>query len=1073
MMTLQLYYNKLKQKMINKQFCKINKNNFIKKKYDYKNFILEIKNIIKSFKTIEYSIFDENEKYINNKNNYRLINFFLFFKKKILEKEKKICLNYFFLTFLLLYMYINNIDFINKNIIDKYYLYYVFKYKKNNQKIHTNEKYLPRDYSRNSVILDDDKSIKNKIIYRDLNAYLLLKSNSINEKIIRNNIFKNIINIESYKKDVMLREPLYNTILASVDKNQKVIDQFYHFIKKIYITVMHNNLDEQYFLKYTNNYFLNFKKYNFYRNNITAREGIIKSYFDSKCYSFKEKYIIYHNIYFKISKYLLNYVLLNFMYVNEEKSSDIKNYLLKFSEKLRFSYGNVKGLDFTKDKNIGFDLKKKIKNKNSNDKFSKLYILNYIDKTIYHIKDTKFRYFFGIVFFNYKLTNKKINFERSIDFWMHYKYQIATINYDKLLNLFVGNYKNKKNIKKMLRSKITSNKILYTFIKESEINPSIFKIKTNWKCKNVSNSASNVFIKFNKLLFEKKIRKIFDKFKKKNIKYYTESTKNLYKFKFYHEYKKNYEKKKAYIKVNLKVIEIWKTVYEFCFSLKIYKELRYFSKQIYIKNFKKFFIFFQIFNSFFDKRMPIKKNEYKFDKNQLNFEFLKNICIQQKKIINNYSMHKIIIIRNSKDFRHSLISKHQSQKINHSLYNYAKIKNVVISFQNKKKRNNFIIHKYSEFEKLGIKPMDIVFCLKNFYFGKIGEKFCKNNNFELHTNNFRKFIIIFFSFVNNSKKYNFSNYYEIYEEIITNLSFDRFFLENYSDLNKKNLDIMSPIEIKTIKKKKIFTENFFLYNLINEKFAIYCLKNNFQKSIIKNFGLDFLSDILNFSKITFLSYINDSFYSNYIFNSEKILILNDMFQFNHDILRYESVYINLLVNFGSRFIVKFYPLKRKNIVFKIKNLKIFNDVLLLQKNFIINLGMIKNYNNDKYINLSVFLVEKPLRNLKIVEFNKCYNKKAKILNFSFDGFYGWISFINLYYSFNIGYFNDEILLEVLFFVDEIDENLINSYLKFNMLKLLAHHSFSGRGILYAKINMNTFNVCINKIKSLENQADFF
>lgn len=202
--------------------------------------------------------------------------------------------------------------------------------------------------------------------------------------------------------------------------------------------------------------------------------------------------------------------------------------------------------------------------------------------------------------------------------------------------------------------------------------------------------------------------------------------------------------------------------------------------------------------------------------------------------------------------------------------------------------------------------------------------------------------------------------------------------------------------------------------LINEKFSIYCLKNKIQSSTLKNYGLDFLSDVFNFTKMNFLKYINNSFYPNFFFNSEKNLSLNDLLQSNQNISNYESIYINLILGFGSRFLLKCYPVKRKNILFKIKNLKIFNFMMILQKNFIANLGIIKSYNNHDFINSSIFLIEKIFQNLKITKFNKYYYKKSMILNYSFNNLYKWVSFTSSYYFFNVHYINDKLIIKVLY-----------------------------------------------------------
>jgi len=220
--------------------------------------------------------------------------------------------------------------------------------------------------------------------------------------------------------------------------------------------------------------------------------------------------------------------------------------------------------------------------------------------------------------------------------------------------------------------------------------------------------------------------------------------------------------------------------------------------------------------------------------------------------------------------------------------------------------------------------------------------------------------------------------------------------------------------------------------------------------------------------MTYLNCINNSFYSNFFFNSEKILTLNDIVQSNQYIINHESIYMFLLLSFGSRFVFKFYPSKRNNIIFRINNIETFNNIMILQKNFISNVSIIRNYDDYNSLNLSMFLIEKPLQNLKIIKFIKYYRKNSKISSCCFNNFYGWESFINLHYSFFGRITEDEIIFENPI-ENEINAELIYNYLNFNMQKIQMHSYFYGRGLFYGKIKLGTFDVCINKIKSLEDQ----
>ena len=53
--------------------------------------------------------------------------------------------------------------------------------------------------------------------------------------------------------------------------------------------------------------------------------------------------------------------------------------------------------------------------------------------------------------------------------------------------------------------------------------------------------------------------------------------------------------------------------------------------------------------------------------------------------------------------------------------------------------------------------------------------------------------------------------------------------------------------------------------------------------------------------------------------------------------------------------------------------------------------------------------------------------------------------------------------------NEINADLLYNYLNFNIQKMLTHSCFYGRGMFYGKIKLGTFDICINKIKSLEDQ----
>lgn len=52
--------------------------------------------------------------------------------------------------------------------------------------------------------------------------------------------------------------------------------------------------------------------------------------------------------------------------------------------------------------------------------------------------------------------------------------------------------------------------------------------------------------------------------------------------------------------------------------------------------------------------------------------------------------------------------------------------------------------------------------------------------------------------------------------------------------------------------------------------------------------------------------------------------------------------------------------------------------------------------------------------------------------------------------------------------NELDKKLLYNYVVFNMQKALAHTLFYGKGVIYGKIKMSIFDICINKIKSSDN-----
>ena len=245
-------------------------------------------------------------------------------------------------------------------------------------------------------------------------------------------------------------------------------------MKKLYTLIIQNN---QYMLSCAYDNILNEKKNNSFIKD-DKKNNLLKIYFDSKNYSLKKGEKLYHSVFFKISKYLINYSLVNFAYHNKNKIRKTDDIFLRFLKKYHFSYGNNK-LSSIKIKNLSFKFKKK---NIINASLSKKHMINFIDKITYHNKSTSFRYYFGIFFLSNEKNNKKIDFEKIMNYQTGYEMKYMTIQYDNLLSSFIKNYKNKKHENKTPLSTMTYKKTLYSFIKEPEINPSMFKIKTNWYC---------------------------------------------------------------------------------------------------------------------------------------------------------------------------------------------------------------------------------------------------------------------------------------------------------------------------------------------------------------------------------------------------------------------------------------------------------------------------------------------------------------------------------------------------------------------------------------------------------------
>ncbi|AIB09536.1 hypothetical protein M951_chr149 (nucleomorph) [Lotharella oceanica] len=1079
MRSLHLFYTKLKGKLI---YNNLNKTTNIK--YIFKNVNIENLYIFKFFyessKIDNFYIinFFEYKKYIdilnlynyfllqknttcnffNDLNDIQLIKFFTFIKKEELKKKSIISFRFFFSTFLIFFSSLYKDFFDNALIISLYNLYRAYHCTQPNEKINfTNSIDKQSNYLINNSNLNFYAKTDVIPLSEDLNTYLSLKKYD-KEKNIRSNIFKNLLNIEFYKTINMSRNIVYDMGLTSVCRNRDLSKHFYFFMKKLYISVIRNN--NRYLLNYKNNNNLNKRKNNFsYCDN--TKKNTLKIYFDSKNYSFKNSDILYHSVLFKISKYIINYSLVDFTYHDKIKNKKINDFSLRFLKKIRFSYGGDIVLS-TKIKKLSFDFKKR--NKNTIDtNLQKQYVIEYIDKIFYHNKNIGFRYFFGLFFLIIGESNKKIDFERMMFSENKYEKNYKTIDYDNLLSLFIKNSKNKQELE---HSIIVPKKTLYLFIKEPEINPSMFKIRTNWYCRNKIAKKSNILMKFNKTFIKKKIIKTFDLIFKKIIYCESKAISNLNNFKYHRIYKKNYEKKKLLI--NLEIINLQTTVSKFHHLSNIVEEIIYFPKQIYVKNFKKFFISFQKFNSFLSPEIIQRK-----ETNGFKYEIFKKIIIQKNIKFNDKDfINRLLIVRNSDKYYYSSILGEQKYNAQ-QFYKFYMVDNFLINFENRKdqQKNNYILFRFNKLKKSGMNLSDVFFCSQNSYFYDIENRFYNNNKFKLNVNNFEKFMIIFFTSINGHKKHNYSSYQKVYKNIFSNIKFENFYSEIEADLNEGDLNTVNLIDMDSIKTEKKFINKYILYMITNEKFAIYCFKNKTQSIMINNFGLDFFSEILNYTKMTYFNNINNSIYSNFFFNSEKVINLNDIFQSNQHIMNYESIYMYLLLCFGSRFVIKFYPSKRKNIIFRINNLKTFNNIMILQKNFVSNLNMVRNYDDYGSLNLSIFLIEKPLRNSKIVYFYKYYYKNSRISSYSFNNYYGWETFVNLHYSFKTGRINDDIRFEN-YEENEISDALIHNYLNFNMQKMLTHSYFYGRGLFYGKIKLGTFDICISKIKSLEDQDIF-
>lgn len=319
------------------------------------------------------------------------------------------------------------------------------------------------------------------MLKKEFNVYLLLKNKPIKEKNIRNNIFKNLIQIEFYKINHMSRKHLFDIALIPNCKGRSSDNYLYFFIKKLFVSINRNIIKDQYITKRTNDKFLNNKKITISGINI-VKKNILNIYIDSKNYSYNKKKVLYHNIFIKISEYLLNYIVLNSTYHDKISRYDMNNMYLKFSKKLFSVYGSSTSLS-AKLKDLIFRFKENSSDRLSSNNFPEIYVLNHVDKLIYHNKSIKVRCFFGIIFLNHEKKYEKTNFEKIINYPVRYKVYTVTINYSDLLKSFIKNYGIKNSSLDKIQPVFEVDKILYSFIPEPEINPSNFKIKTNRKRK--------------------------------------------------------------------------------------------------------------------------------------------------------------------------------------------------------------------------------------------------------------------------------------------------------------------------------------------------------------------------------------------------------------------------------------------------------------------------------------------------------------------------------------------------------------------------------------------------------------